>query len=164
MGRLGRVVWVIAVALAVAPAAACAATITFVAPPGARAYADPNGFGPAGYTEAPTALRTTDTRPTIGIVADAGAQLLCHYDDVHATQPCGAPAPGCAALCGSFQPAAPAGPDSNEFTRSHFLAVDLMDADGNVLASTWLNIDVDTTAPVTEVDSEHGVLTTKESG
>ena len=61
-------VWLLGALLAVScavPASALAAGITFLAPPGARAYPD-QSEGPAGYTEAPTALRITDTRPTIG--------------------------------------------------------------------------------------------------
>lgn len=104
------------------------------------------------------AFRTTDTRPTIGIQADGGAQLQCHFDDVFVTGPCGGPGPGCATICGSFQPAAPLGPDSSQFTRAHFLAVDLVDADGNPLASVWLNLDVDTTPPVTQLNRAAGVL------
>jgi hypothetical protein len=146
---------VVSVAL---PASASAAGITFVAPPGARGYPDQTE-GPVGYTEAPLAIRTTDTRPTITIQADGGTQLQCHFDDVFTTQTCGAPGPGCAAVCGSFQPAAPLGPDSNPFSPGHFLAVDLMDAGGNTVASEWVNIDVDTTAPVTRLASSGGVLT-----
>ena len=98
------------------------------------------------------------------MTADAGTQLQCHFDDVHVTQTCGGPAPGCASICGSFQPPSPLGSDSGEFTRSHFLAVDLVDADGNTLASQWVNIDVDTTPPVTRVDSAGGVLTNGTTG
>jgi hypothetical protein len=152
--RLGVVVWA---ALAL-PASAGAAGITFTAPPGARGYPD-QSLGPAGYTEAPVAFRTPDTRPTIGIQADGGTQLQCHFDSVFVTQTCGGPAPGCAAICGTFQPAAPLGPDSDQFSRSHFLAVDLVDGDGNAVASVWLNLDVDTTPPVTQLDAAHGVLT-----
>ena len=141
------------------PVGASAAGITFIAPPGAKAYPD-QSEGPAGYSEA-LAFRTTDTRPTIGIQADAsggGVQLQCHFDNVFVTQTCGGPGPGCAAVCGSFQPSDPLGPDSEEFTRAHFLAVDLVDADGNDLSSMWVNIDVDTTPPVTQLDSAGGVL------
>ncbi|MGZ4293601.1 MAG: hypothetical protein ACXVRM_05120 [Solirubrobacteraceae bacterium] len=140
------------------PASAGAAGITFVAPPGARAYPD-QSLGPAGYTEAPVAFRTADTRPTIGIQADGGTQLQCHFDNVFVTQSCGGPAPGCAAICGSFQPSAPLGPDSDQFSRSHFLAVDLVDADGNSVASVWVNLDVDTTPSVIQVDTAGGTLT-----
>jgi hypothetical protein len=147
------------VALSLAlPASAAAAGITFLAPSGARSYPD-QSLGPAGYTEAPAAFRTADPRPTIGIQADGGTQLQCHFDNVFVTQTCGGPAPGCAAICGSFQPGAPLGADSGEFSRSHFLAVDLVDADGNSVASLWVNIDVDTTPPVTQLDSARGVLT-----
>jgi hypothetical protein len=139
------------------PAGAAAAGITFVAPSGARSYPD-QSLGPAGYTEAPMSFRTDDPRPTIGIQADGGTQLQCHFDSVLVTQTCGGPSPGCAAVCGSFQPAAPLGADSDEFSRSHFLAVDLVDADGNSVASMWVNIDVDTTPPVTKLDSTRGVL------
>lgn len=138
------------------PASASAAGITFTAPPRARTYPD-QSLGPAGYDEA-LAFRTTDTRPTIAIQADGGVQLQCHFDDVHVTQTCGGPGPGCAAVCGTFQPSAPLGPDSDQFSRAHFLAVDLVDADGNSVASAWVNIDVDTTPPVTEVDTAGGVL------
>ena len=124
---------------------------------GARSYPD-QSEGPAGYTEAPVAFRTTDTRPTIAIQADGGTQLQCHFDDVFVTQTCGGPGPGCASVCGSFQPAAPLGPDSDQFSRSHFLAVDLMDADGNAVASMWVNLDVDTTPPLTRLESAAGVL------
>jgi hypothetical protein len=135
-------------------------SITFIAPPGARSYAD-QALGPVGYAEAPTAIRTTDRRPLILIRGNAGTQLQCHFDNIQVDpQVCGGPSPGCpAAVCGSFQPATPLGPDTGEFTRSHFLAVDLVDSEQNVLASTWINIDVDTSPPVTSVDSEHGVLT-----
>jgi hypothetical protein len=154
------------IALSVAlPASATAAGITFIAPPGAQTYPD-QSEGPVGYTEAPVAFRTTDTRPTIAIQAegDGGVQLQCHFDDVHVTQTCGGPGPGCAPICGSFQPAAPLGPDSDQFTRGHFLAVDLVDADGNPIVSAWVNIDVDTTPPVIQLRSGGGVLITSDSG
>ena len=150
--RRGVSAWLLGALLALSfavPASASAAGITFIAPPGARTYPD-QSQGPVGYTEAPVAFRTTDTRPTIAIQADGGTQLQCHFDDVFVTQTCGGPGPDCAAICGSFQPAAPLGPDSDQFSRSHFLAVDLVDADGNSLASAWVNIDVDTTPPVTQ--------------
>ena len=157
--------WLLSVLLALSvtvPASASAAGITFVAPPGARTYAD-QSEGPVGYTEG-LAFRTIDTRPLIGIQADGGTALQCHFDNVFVTQTCGGPGPGCAAVCGSFQPPSPLGPDSEEFTRGHFLAVDLVDADGNSLASTWVNIDVDTTPPVTKVDSSGGVLSNAQTG
>jgi hypothetical protein len=148
-------------ACAVSTSAASAAGITFIAPPGSRSYPD-QGLSPAGYTEAPTALRTTDPRPSIGIEADTAGQLQCHFDSVFVTQACGGPTPGCpAAACGSFQPSSPLDPDSSVFSRTHFLAVDLVDTDGTSMASVWLNIDVDTTPPVTKVDSTGGVLTEK---
>jgi hypothetical protein len=159
-------VWLLGGLLALSlilPVTASAAGITFTAPPGARSYPD-QSEGPAGYTEAPLAFRTTDTRPTITIQADGGAQLQCHFDDVFATQTCGGPGPGCAAVCGSFQPAAPLGPDSDQFSRAHFLAVDLMDADGNAVASMWVNLDVDTTPPVTRLAGSGGVLTNGTAG
>jgi hypothetical protein len=140
-----------------------AAGITFIAPPGAQTYPD-QSEGPAGYTEAPVAIRTTDTRPTIGIQADGGTELQCHFDDVFVTQACGGPEPGCAAVCGSFQPAAPLGADSDQFTRSHFLAVDLVGANGAPVASVWVNVDVDTTPPVTQLGTARGVLTTPDNG
>ena len=150
-------------ALSVAvPASASAAGRTFVAPPGARVSADQSD-GPVGYTEA-LAFRTTDTRPAIGITADGGTALQCHFDNVFVTEACGGPGAGCAVVCGSYQPLNPLGPDSEEFTRSHFLAVDLVDADGNTLASAWVNIDVDTTPPVTKVDSAGGVLSSAQTG
>jgi hypothetical protein len=150
-------------ALSVAvPASASAAAITFIAPPGARTYPD-QSLGPVGYTEA-LAFRTTDTRPEIGIQADGGTALQCHFDNVFVTQACGGPGPGCATVCGSFQPTDALGPDSQQFTRGHFLAVDLVDADGNSIASAWVNIDVDTTPPVTHVDSGGGVLTNAQTG
>jgi hypothetical protein len=105
------------------------------------------------------AFRTADPRPTIGIQADGGTQLQCHFDNVFVTQTCGGPSPGCAAICGSFQPDGPLGADSDQFSRSHFLAVDLVNADGNSVASLWVNIDVDTTPPVMQLDSSRGVLT-----
>ena len=72
----------------------------------------------------------------------------------------GIPRPGCStALCGSFQPSAPLGADSSQFSRGHFLAVDVEDADGNALNSVWLNLDIDTTPPATHLDSQRGVLT-----
>ncbi|MGH2895332.1 MAG: hypothetical protein ACRDPM_18990 [Solirubrobacteraceae bacterium] len=95
---------------------------------------------------------------SIAIQADGGVHLQCHFHDVHVTQNCGAPGPGCAAVCGSFQPSAPLGPDSEQFSRSHFLAVDLVDGDGNSVASAWVNIDVDTTPPVTQLENARGVL------
>jgi hypothetical protein len=65
----GRVVAGIAGALIAVscalPAGASAAAITFIAPSGARPYAD-QSLSPAGYTEA-LAFRTTDTRPVITI-------------------------------------------------------------------------------------------------
>jgi hypothetical protein len=146
----------VALSVALCPSA-FAAGITFVAPPGAHSYPD-QSLGPVGYDEA-LAFRTTDTRPTIGISASGGTELQCHFDDVHVTQTCGGPAPGCAALCGSFQPPSPLGPDSDQFSRGHFLAVDLVDADGNFIASDWVDIDVDTTPPVTHLDTAGGVLT-----
>jgi hypothetical protein len=147
------------------PASASAASITFIAPPGAQTYAD-QSEGPVGYSEAPVAFRTTDTRPTIAIQAegDGGVALQCHFDDVHVTQSCGAPGPGCAAVCGTFQPAAPLGPDSDQFTRGHFLAVDLVDGNDTPLASVWVNIDVDTTPPGTQLTTAGGVLTTPDNG
>lgn len=159
---MGRWIGIAAAALiaagTVSTSAASAAGITFIAPPGARSYPD-QSLGPAGYTEAPTALRTTDRQPTIRIQANAAGQLQCHFDSVFITQPCGGPTFGCpAAACGSFQPSSPLGPDSDQFSRAHFLAVDLVDADGNSMASVWLNIDVDITPPATEVDSAGGVL------
>jgi hypothetical protein len=160
-GRRRMGVWLLGALLALslaAPVSASAAGVTFAAPPGARSYPD-QSEGPAGYTEAPLAIRTTDTRPAITIQADGGTQLQCHFDDVFTTQTCGGPGPGCAAVCGSFEPAAPLGPDSDPFSPGHFLAVDLMDADGNAVASVWVNIDVDTTAPVIRLASSGGVLT-----
>ena len=149
----------LAALLALPMTAAAAPGITFIAPSGARAYPD-QSEGPAGYVEAPTAFRTTDTRPAIGIQADGGTQLVCHFDNVFSNQPCGGPAPGCStALCGSFQPSAPLGADSSQFSRGHFLAVDVEDADGNALNSVWLNLDIDTTPPATHLDSQRGVLT-----
>ncbi len=159
--RRGMGVWILGGLLALAlilPVSASAAGITFAAPPGARSYPD-QSEGPAGYTEAPLAFRTTDTRPTITIQADGGTQLQCHFDDVFMTQSCGGPGPGCTAVCGSFQPAAPLGPDSDQFSPGHFLAVDLMDADGSAVVSEWVNIDVDTTAPMVGLASSGGVLT-----
>jgi hypothetical protein len=150
-------------ACAVSTGAASAAGITFIAPPGARSYPD-QSLGPAGYTEAPTAVRTTDPQPSIGIQADAAGQLQCHFDSVFVTQPCGGPTSGCpAAACGSFQPSSPLGPDSEQFSRSHFLAVDLVDANGDSMASVWLNIDFDTTPPTTGVDEAGGILTEQHS-
>lgn len=140
-----------------------AAGITFIAPPGAQTDSD-QSEGPAGYTEGPVAFRATDTRPTIGIQADGGTALQCHFDDVFMTQARGGPEPGCAAVCGSFQPAAPLGADSDEFTRSHFLAVDLVDANGDPVASVWVNVDVDTTPPVTQLETAGGALTTPDNG
>lgn len=137
--RRGGLVYLLGCLLALSialPANASAAGITFTAPSGARTYPD-QSEGPAGYTEA-LAFRTTDTRPTIGIQADGsdgGVQLQCHFDSVFVTQTCGGPGPGCAAICGSFQPADPLGPDSDQFSRGHFLAVDLVDSDGNDVAS-----------------------------
>ena len=148
--------------MAAVPASASAAGITFVAPAGSHSYPD-QSLGPVGYDEA-LAFRTTETMPTIGITADGGTQLQCHFDDVHVTQTCGGPAPGCAAICGSFQPPSPLGPDSDEFSRAHFLAVDLVDDDGNVLASDWVDIDVDTTPPITHLDAAGGVLTADGNG
>lgn len=156
--RIGIAAAALITACAASTSAASAAGITFIAPPGGRSYAD-QSVGPAGYSEAPTALRTIDTRPSIGIRADAAGQLQCHFDNVFVTQSCGGPTSSCpAAACGSFQPSSPLGPDSEQFSRSHFLAVDLVDADGNSMASVWLNIDIDTTAPVTQIDSARGVL------
>ena len=158
--RRGVSAWLLGALLALSlalPASASAAGITFVAPPGALSYPD-QSLGPAGYTEAPVAFRTTDTRPTIAIHADGGTQLQCHFDNVFVTQTCGGPGPGCPAICGTFQPAAPLGPDSDQFSRSHFLAVDLIDADGNSVASAWVNLDVDTTPPLTHLESAAGVL------
>ncbi|MFL5831599.1 MAG: hypothetical protein ACJ76X_16915 [Solirubrobacteraceae bacterium] len=145
----------------VAPASAVAApSISFVAPPGAKAYADQTALGPAGYTEAPLAFRTADTRPTIAIKAEGGVRLVCHFDDVHVDQDCGSAPGSCgASICGSFQPATSLGNDANQFTPAHFLAVDLMDATDSPVASVWLNIDVDTTPPTTHLDNAHGVLT-----
>jgi hypothetical protein len=164
----GRVVAGIAGALIAVscalPAGASAAAITFIAPSGARPYAD-QSLSPAGYTEA-LAFRTTDTRPVITIQATGAAsdQLQCHFDNVFVTQTCGGPGPGCASICGSFQPATPLGPDSEEFSRSHFLAVDLVDADGNSVDSEWVNIDIDTTPPVTQLDTAGGVLSNDDTG
>jgi hypothetical protein len=133
--------------------------VTFVAPSGAHVYADQAANGPVGFTEAPTAIRTTDPQPVIGIEADGGSQLQCHFDSVFVTQPCGAPEPGCnAALCASYKPASPLTPDSSPMFSGHFLAVDVLDADGNPVTSVWLNLDVDTAAPVTHLDSVRGVV------
>ena len=164
--RRGVGAWLLAGLLTVSfalPASAVAAGITFSAPPGTLTYPD-HSEGPVGYTEAPVAFRTTDTRPAIALQADGGTQLQCHFDDVFVTQTCGGPGPGCAAVCGSFQPSAPLGPDSDQFSRGHFLAVDLVDADGNPVASAWVNIDVDTTPPVTQLGTSGGVLTTADNG
>ncbi len=151
---------VLAASLALPGSALAVPQITFVAPPGALVYPDQSTIGPAGYAEAPTAFRTTETDPTVGIQANGGTELQCHFDNVFVTQACGGPAPGCStAVCGSYQPTTPLGPDSSQESRSHFLAVDLLDADGNTLASLWLNLDVDTTPPVSQVDSQGGVLT-----
>jgi hypothetical protein len=104
-------------------------------------------------------------RRRVGTWLLGGVELQCHFDNVFVTQSCGGPAPGCpTVVCGSFQPSAPLGPDSDEFSRSHFLAVDLMDADGSSIASAWVNIDVDTTAPLTQLDSAGGVLTNDAAG
>src|SRR5437763_7244242 len=105
MGRaIGIATAALITACAVSTSAASAAGIRFILPPGARSYSD-QSLGPAGYTEAPTALRTTDVRPAIGIQADAAGQLQCHFDDLSVTQTCGGPTSGCpAAACGSFQP------------------------------------------------------------
>jgi hypothetical protein len=160
---LGMAAATLITACAVSTGAASAAGITFIAPSGARSYPD-QSLGPAGYTEAPTGVRTTDPQPSIGIQADAPGQLQCHLDNVFVTQPCGGPTSGCpAAACGSFQPSSPLGPDSEQFSRSHFLAVDLVDENGNSMASAWLNIDVDTTPPATGVDGAGGVLTEQHS-
>jgi hypothetical protein len=113
--RRGMGAWLLGGLLALSlalPVSASAAGITFVAPPGARSYPD-QSEGPAGYTEAPLAFRTTDTRPMITIQADGGTQLQCHFDDVFVTQACGGPGAGCAAVCGSFQPSARLGADSD---------------------------------------------------
>ena len=105
----GRVVAGIAGALVAVscalPAGASAVGITFIAPSGARTYAD-QSLSPAGYTET-LAFRTTDTRPVITIQATGADsdQLQCHFDNVFVTQTCGGPGPGCASICGSFQPA-----------------------------------------------------------
>jgi hypothetical protein len=149
----------------VAPASALAApTISFVAPPGAKVYPDQTPEGPFGYAEAPLAFRTADTRPTITIKAEGGSHLVCHFDDLGTDQPCDSPPGSCgASICGSFQPPAPLGNDANQFTRTHFLAVDLNGDSGDPVASVWLNIDVDTTPPTTHVDNEHGVLTLTDS-
>jgi hypothetical protein len=150
---------VLTIALALPLTASAAVSVTFVAPSGAHVYADQAPDGPVGFTEAPTAIRTTDPRPLIGIEADGGTQLQCHFDSVFVTEPCGAPEPGCnAALCGSYQPASPLTPDSSPMFSGHFLAVDVLDADGNPVTSVWLNLDVDTAAPITHLDSVRGVL------
>jgi hypothetical protein len=54
--------------------------------------------------------------------------------------------------------------DSDQLTRGHFPAVDLVDADGNPVASVWLNLDVDTTPPVTQLDTAGGVLSPPNAG
>jgi hypothetical protein len=155
---LGVLGGVLVVALVV-PISALAASVTFVAPSGAHVYPDQSPEGPVGYTEAPTAIRTTDERPVIGIEAVGGTQLVCHFDSVWVNEPCGGPEPGCsAAVCSSYQPAAPLTPDSSPMFSGHFLAVDLLDAGGNTVASTWVNLDVDTAAPVTHIDNTRGVL------
>jgi hypothetical protein len=153
--RLG--VWllpgIVAVALVMPQIAAAAPGITFVAPAGALAYPDQDPEGPVGYDEAPNALRTTQLQPVIGIEADSGTQLECHPNSIQTTQPCGPPLPGCAAaVCASYQPSAPLTPDSSPLSTGNFLAVDLLDASGDTLASEWLKLDVDTTAPVTNLD------------
>jgi hypothetical protein len=158
--RRGLLLFVLAIVLAVPAAADAAPTIEFVAPAGAKAYVDHGALGPVGYTEAPLAFRTADTRLTIGIKAEGGVQLVCHFDSVFANQSCGAAGGSCgASVCGSFQPATPLGDDASMFTRTHFLAVELRDAGDNTVASIWLNLDVDTTPPSTKVDNEHGVHT-----
>jgi hypothetical protein len=160
-GAVARLLGGVAVALLAVPGTAPAASaVTFIAPPGARAYADHDTEGPVGYTEAPTAFRTSNVRPVIGIEADAGSQLVCHFDSVFDTQPCGAPEAGCGAVvCGSYQPSAPLTPDSSPLAAGHFLAVDVLDAGGNTVASMWLNLDVDTAPPVSRLDSANGILT-----
>lgn len=155
LGVLGGVL----VAALVVPISALAASVAFVAPPGAHVYADQAADGPVGYTEAPMAIRTTDQRPVIGIEAAGGTQLVCHFDSVFVNEPCGGPETGCgAAVCASYQPASPLTPDSSPTFSGHFLAVDLLDAGGDTVASAWVNLDVDTAAPVTHLDSTHGVL------
>lgn len=164
VGRRHRRAFVLACLMAAwlgVPASASAApTVTFIAPPGARSYPDHFSEGPVPYTEAATALRTTDQRPRIEIEANGGTSLVCYLDDVHTPVPCGSSPPGCpTTLCAVFQPSTPLGPDSSQFTRGHFLAVDVDDSGGNPLAQMWLNIDVDTNPPVTTVNTAHGVLT-----
>ena len=142
----------LALALVLPAGAVAARRITFVAPAGARAYPDKDPEGPVGFTEAPDAFRTTQVRPVIGIEANAGTRLQCHPDSVFVTKPCGPRLPGCnAAVCASYRPSSPLAPDSTSGPRGHFLAVDLVDSNGNTLDSEWLNLDVDTTAPVTRL-------------
>jgi hypothetical protein len=144
----------VGLALLLPGAARAASDITFVAPAGAHAYPDQTPQGPVGYTEAPDAFRTTQVQPVIGIEADAGTQLECHADSVFVTQPCGPALPGCsAAVCASYRPSSPLSPDSASEPGGLFLAVDLLDAGGDTLDSQWLNVDVDTTAPTTVLDS-----------
>lgn len=156
--RRFELVWLLggllALALLLPGAAAAASDITFVAPAGAHAYPDQTPEGPVGYTEAPDAFRTTEVQPVIGIEANAGAQLECHPDSVFVTQPCGPALPGCsAAVCASYRPPSPLSPDSTSEPGGFFLAVDLLDSSADTLDSQWLNLDVDTTAPTTVLDS-----------
>ena len=156
--RRFELVWLLGgllgLALILPGAARAASAITFVAPAGAHAYPDQTPEGPVGYTEAPDAFRTTQVQPVIGIEANAGAQLECHPDSVFVTQPCGPALPGCnAAVCASYRPPSPLSPDSTSEPGGFFLAVDLLDSSGDTLDSQWLNLDVDTTAPTTRLDS-----------
>lgn len=134
-------------------------SITFVAPPGSLTY-PPAGQTVAGFDSAP-AIRTTDTMPVIGIEANGGAQLQCYaLDDVQITATCGPALPGCQAqLCASFQPTSPLSSDESTFYgRYHFLPVQLLDADGDALASESVDIDVSPTAPTVSIDNHGGVL------
>jgi hypothetical protein len=159
--RRSGLVWLVGgllvLAVALPGGASAASDITFVAPAGALAYPDQTPEGPAGYTEAPDAFRTTQVQPVIGIQADAGTQLECHADSVFDTQTCGPGLPGCtAAVCASYQPASPLAADSTPGFGGLFLAVDLLDADGDTIDSQWLKLDVDTTAPDTVLDTIDG--------
>lgn len=127
-------------ALAAAAAPAFAATIS-ISPP-AGAHVDQQDAPPQYF-------RTADTQPTLGIQADAGAQVQCSLDQLpDAWGPCGPALPGCAAaLCASFTPPSPLLGVAGD--SMHVLDVHLLDAGGHRLANAGQSFTVDTTPPTT---------------
>ncbi len=138
------------VATLAAGGSALAASVTFTAPSDGATYPATAVLGPAGYTEASFELRTADAQPAIGFQADGGT-VVCHLDSIRDSVPCG-PAPAGCASCASIRPAAPLPAGQHDFD------AEVDDPDGNVLAAVWLRVEIDTTPPSVELDTDGGIL------